>query len=247
MGQLDIVKDFFLGIGRSRVSLVGALIVTITAPLLVAYMLTDTLFHIENPYFGGAVYLLLGPTFLFGLALVFVGAFFFQGERDANLFTLSYMSKYFTNPELFGRLQRNIFLIVLLTSINFAVFSVFLYRAYHYMESTQFCGQFCHTVMVPEHTAYLNSPHSRVSCVECHIGSGADWFVKSKISGARQLFAVALDTYTRPIETPVHGLRPARDCQSKSRIHEGKAIQRNDGQDDWRCLYCLSQFRAGEV
>lgn len=83
MGQLDIVKDFFLGIGRSRVSLVGALIVTITAPLLVAYMLTDTLFHIENPYFGGAVYLLLGPTFLFGLALVFVGAFFFQGRNQS--------------------------------------------------------------------------------------------------------------------------------------------------------------------
>ncbi len=228
MGQLDIVKDFFLGIGRSRVSLVGALIVTITAPLLVAYMLTDTLFHIENPYFGGAVYLLLGPAFLFGLALVFVGAFFFQGDRDANLFSLSYMSKYFTNPELFGRLQRNIFLIVLLTSINFAVFSVFLYRAYHYMESTQFCGQFCHTVMDPEHTAYLNSPHSRVPCVECHIGSGADWFVKSKISGARQLFAVALDTYTRPIETPVHGLRPARDtcesCHRPETFHGDKLV-----------------------
>lgn len=215
MGQLDIVKDFFLGISRSRVSLIGAMIVTVTAPLLMAYMLTDSIFHVQNPYFGGAVYLLLGPTFLGGLALVFIGAFFFRGERDVHLFTLEYMRRYFTDPELFGRLRRNVFLIVLLTSINFAVFSVFLYRAYHYMESTQFCGQFCHTVMDPEHTTYQNSPHSRVSCVECHIGSGADWFVKSKISGARQLFAVALDTYPRPIETPVHGLRPARDtCES---------------------------------
>jgi nitrate/TMAO reductase-like tetraheme cytochrome c subunit len=215
MGQLDIVKDFFLGISRSRVSLIGAMIVTITAPLLVAYMVTDSVFHIQNPYFGGAVYLLLGPTFLGGLALIFIGAFFFRGEREVHLFTLEYMRRYFTDPELFGRLRRNVFLIVLLTSINFAVFSVFLYRAYHYMESTQFCGQFCHTVMAPEYTAYQNSPHSRVTCVECHIGSGADWFVKSKISGARQLFAVVLDTYPRPILTPVHGLRPARDtCES---------------------------------
>jgi nitrate/TMAO reductase-like tetraheme cytochrome c subunit len=215
MGQLEIVKDFFLGISRSRVSLIGAMIVTVTTPLLVAYMLTDTIFHIKNPYFGGAVYLLLGPTFLFGLALIFIGAFLFRGDREIHLFTFHYMRKYFTEPELFGRLRRNIFLIVLLTSINFAVFSVFLYRAYHYMESTQFCGQFCHTVMNPEYTAYQNSPHSRVTCVECHIGSGADWFVKSKISGARQLVAVALDTYPRPIETPVHGLRPARDtCES---------------------------------
>ena len=215
MGQFDMVKDFFLGISRSRISLVGAMIVTVSAPLLFAYMLTDSLFHIENPYFGGAVYLVLGPTFLFGLALVFVGAFLFRGEREVHLFTLAYLRKYFTDPALFGRLRKSVFLIVLLTSINFAVFSIFLYRAYHYMESTQFCGQFCHTVMNPEHTAYKNSPHSRVSCVECHIGSGAGWFVKSKISGARQLFAVALDTYPRPIETPVHGLRPARDtCEA---------------------------------
>lgn len=215
MGQLDMVKDFFLGISRSRVSLVGAMIVTVTAPLLLAYMVADTLYHIKNPYFGGAVYLVLGPTFLLGLALIFVGAFLFRGERDVHLFTLQYLRKYFADPALFGRLRRNVFLIVLLTSINFGVFSVFLYRAYHYMESTQFCGQFCHTVMNPEHTAYKNSPHSRVSCVECHIGSGADWFVKSKISGARQLLAVALDTYPRPIETPVHGLRPARDtCEA---------------------------------
>jgi hypothetical protein len=47
--------------------------------------------------------------------------------------------------------------------------------------------------------------------VECHIGAGAQWFAKSKISGVRQLFAVALNTYSRPIETPVHGLRPARE------------------------------------
>ena len=215
MGQLDMVKDFFLGISRSRVSLIGAMIVTVTAPLLLVYMLTDSIFHIENPYFGGAVYLLLGPTFLFGLGLIFVGAFLFRGEREVHLFTLEYLRRYFTDPALFGRLRKSVFLIVLLTSINFAVFSVFLYRAYHYMESTQFCGQFCHTVMNPEHTAYQNSPHSRVSCVECHIGSGAGWFVKSKISGARQLLAVALDTHPRPIETPVHGLRPARDtCEA---------------------------------
>ena len=99
----------------------------------------------KNPYFGGAVYLLLGPVFLGGLAMIFIGSFFFRGTREVHLFTLEYLRKYFTEPELFGRLRRNVFLIVLLTSINFTVFSLFLYRAYHYMESTTFCGQFCHT------------------------------------------------------------------------------------------------------
>ena len=226
MGQFDMVKDFFLGISRSRVSLIGGMIVTITTPFLFAYMLADTVWHIKNPYFGAAVYLALGPFFLGGLAMIFVGAFFFRGDRDVHLFTLQYLRKYFTEPELFGRLRKNVFLIVLLTSVNFAVFSMFLYRAYHYMESTQFCGQFCHTVMNPEYTAYENSPHSRVSCVECHIGSGADWFVKSKISGARQLLAVAASTYPTPIATPVHGLRPAREtceeCHRPELFHGDK-------------------------
>ena len=226
MGQFDMVKDFFLGISRSRVSLIGAMIVTITTPFLLAYMLADTIWHIKNPYFGAAVYLALGPFFLGGLAMIFVGAFFFRGDRDVHLFTLQYLRKYFTEPELFGRLRKNVFLIVLLTSVNFAVFSMFIYRAYHYMESTQFCGQFCHTVMNPEHTAYENSPHSRVSCVECHIGAGADWFVKSKISGARQLLAVAASTYPTTITTPVHGLRPAREtceeCHRPELFHGDK-------------------------
>ena len=226
MAQFDMVKDFFLGISRSRVSLIGAMIVTITTPFLLAYMMADTIWHIKNPYFGAAVYLALGPFFLGGLVMIFVGAFFFRGDRDVHLFTLQYLRKYFTEPELFGRLRKNVFLIVLLTSVNFAVFSMFIYRAYHYMESTQFCGQFCHTVMNPEHTAYENSPHSRVSCVECHIGAGADWFVKSKISGARQLLAVAASTYPTPITTPVHGLRPAREtceeCHRPELFHGDK-------------------------
>jgi hypothetical protein len=226
MGQFDIVKDFFLGISRSRMSLIGGMLVTITTPFLLSYMLADTIWHIKNPYFGAAVYLALGPVFLGGLAMIFVGAFFFRGDRDVHLFTLEYLRKYFTEPDMFGRLRRNVFLIVLLTSVNFAVFSMFIYRAYHYMESTQFCGQFCHTVMNPEHTAYQNSPHSRVSCVECHIGSGADWFVKSKISGARQLLAVAAATYPTPISTPVHGLRPAREtceqCHRPELFHGDK-------------------------
>ncbi len=226
MGQFDMVKDFFLGISRSRISLIGGMLVTITTPFLVSYMLADTIWHIKNPYFGAAVYLALGPVFLGGLGMIFVGAFFFRGDRDVHLFTLQYLRRYFTEPDMFGRLRRNVFLIVLLTSINFAVFSMFLYRAYHYMESTQFCGQFCHTVMEPEHTAFQNSAHSRVACVECHIGSGADWFVKSKISGARQLLAVATATYPTPIKTPVHGLRPARDtceeCHRPELFHGDK-------------------------
>jgi nitrate/TMAO reductase-like tetraheme cytochrome c subunit len=80
-----------------------------------------------------------------------------------------------------------------------------------FMDSVSFCGLTCHTVMKPEYTAYGYSPHARVRCVDCHIGPGADWYVRSKLSGVRQVFAVLFDTYETPIPTPVENLRPARE------------------------------------
>jgi nitrate/TMAO reductase-like tetraheme cytochrome c subunit len=85
------------------------------------------------------------------------------------------------------------------------------YQTYHATETTSFCGQLCHSVMHPEWVAYQNSSHARVKCVECHIGSGADWFVRSKLSGLRQIYATAVDSFPRPIPTPIRDLRPARE------------------------------------
>ena len=79
------------------------------------------------------------------------------------------------------------------------------------MESVEFCGTMCHRVMEPEYVAYQNSPHARVTCVECHVGTGATWYVKSKMSGMYQLYATALNIYPKPIPTPIENLRPARE------------------------------------
>src|SRR5207244_4841645 len=85
------------------------------------------------------------------------------------------------------------------------------YRAYEFTDSVQFCGQLCHSVMNPEFTAYQLSPHARVACVDCHVGAGATWYVRSKLSGARQVFATTFNTFPRPIPTPVKNLRPAQE------------------------------------
>jgi nitrate/TMAO reductase-like tetraheme cytochrome c subunit len=85
------------------------------------------------------------------------------------------------------------------------------YKGYHYTDSTTFCGLACHQVMEPEWTAYKQSVHARVNCVECHIGPGAGFFVKAKFSGLKQVWAVARGTYKTPIRTPLHSLRPAQD------------------------------------
>jgi hypothetical protein len=91
-------------------------------------------------------------------------------------------------------------------------------------------------VMAPEYTAYVGSPHSRVDCVRCHIGPGASWFVRSKLSGARQVLAVTRGTYSRPIPSPVRELRPAREtceqCHWPRQFHGDKLLVRTKYGDD---------------
>jgi hypothetical protein len=90
--------------------------------------------------------------------------------------------------------------------------------------------------MEPEWAAYEDGPHSRVACVQCHIGPGAPWFVRSKMSGTRQVFAVMLDTHSRPISSPVHNLRPARDtceqCHWPEKFHGDKVNVRREYAND---------------
>ncbi|WP_298036511.1 NapC/NirT family cytochrome c [uncultured Desulfuromonas sp.] len=231
-----LIDAFFKGIGRSRVSVIGAMIVTVTFPFLLGLVLIDGIFHIDNPYLGGFIYMVLGPAFMLGLVMVFVGLFFLKGKEEVRLFTLEYLREHFTDETRFNRVRKLIFLGVFLTGVNLFIIALLGYSGYHYLESNAFCGKFCHTVMNPEYTAYQNSPHSRVHCVECHIGSGATWFVKSKISGARQLAAVALNTHPRPIQTPVHGLRPAKEtceeCHRPDKFHGDKLFVKNKYLED---------------
>ncbi len=85
------------------------------------------------------------------------------------------------------------------------------YQLLQFTDSTAFCGRICHNVMYPEYTAYQASPHSRVACVQCHVGYGGNALVRSKISGIPQVWAVMTNSYERPISTPVKNLRPARE------------------------------------
>ncbi len=222
----DSIKAFMKGMKHSKVSLTGAIITTVTFPILLVSVILDLHGTIHNIYFGFITYLVLGPLFIAGLLLIFIGIFFFKGKEDIGLFTFAYLKDQFTSPDRFAKLRKLIFLITALTFANIFIIALTSYSGYHFTESVGFCAQFCHSAMEPEHTAYKNSPHSRVACVECHIGKGAEWFVKSKISGSRQLLAVATGNFSRPIETPIHGLRPAREtceeCHRPELFHGDK-------------------------
>ena len=74
----SVMLSFVKGIQKSKVSLLGAFITTVTFPVLVGAILLDMLGYVTNAYYGFFIYMILGPTFIFGLVLVFVGVFFFK-------------------------------------------------------------------------------------------------------------------------------------------------------------------------
>jgi len=84
-----------------------------------------------------------------------------------------------------------------------------------YSESNQFCTETCHAVMGPEGATYAEAPHSRIACVSCHVGAGPEGFFAAKLGGMRQLYALATDTVSRPIPTPIHPSHIDRElCES---------------------------------
>ena len=211
MNPLKIMSDFVAAITSNWISLIGTLLTTATAVLIVTFLFLEILGFHSGPYLGILTFLILPMLFVLGLVLIPVGTLLARrrarklGEDVVTARKLPVID--FNDPR-----TRNVGLVVVaLTLVNLVIVAGATYKGVHVMDSTAFCGTTCHTVMQPEFTAYQRSPHSRVDCVDCHIGPGANWFVKSKISGAWQLVAVTLDLYPRPIPTPVHDLRPARD------------------------------------
>jgi nitrate/TMAO reductase-like tetraheme cytochrome c subunit len=196
-------------LGRNPLTLAGAVLTTSSAITLIAFWLFDiAIGGTIHPYVGVIFFLVLPGIFLVGLVLMPLGAWLHRARLvRAGQLPATYPQVDFSVPDL----RRALGWVAGLTLANVIIFSVGSYRGVQYMDSVKFCGQTCHTVMQPEFTAYQNSPHQRVECVECHIGPGAPWFLRSKLSGVRQVFAVAFRTYDRPIPVPVQNLRPARE------------------------------------
>lgn len=161
----------------------------------------------KNPYVGILVYL-VGPSILVcGLLLVPFGMWREHRKRVRNI-PRKILPVFDLNNV---RHRIYLFTFAVVSAMFLTLSMIGTYQAYHITESTQFCGLVCHQVMKPEYTAFQQSPHARVACVQCHIGPGADWFVKSKLSGVGQVFAVLTNSYHLPIDTPIENLRPARD------------------------------------
>ncbi len=212
MSPQNTVKDWarlIYYLSQNIISLIGVVLTTSSAITLIAFWTYDFMLPgPPHPYVGILLFLILPGLFLLGLILIPSGIL----VRRRQLRAAGELPSIYPAIDLKMPLVRNGLLFVgLATFLNVMIFGFASYQGVSYMDTTTFCGQTCHTVMAPEFSSYQNSPHARVECVQCHIGPGAGWFVRSKLSGLRQVFAVIFKTYSTPIPSPVKYLRPARE------------------------------------
>jgi hypothetical protein len=207
----------------NSITLLGAIITSATGLTLLAALVVDLTTARLNPY-ASAVLFLVGPLlFALGLALIPLGLV--RERRRARVpggkaVESDSALAAFMNAMQSATVRRRVGVFVLMSFVNVLLFTTVTFHSVTFMETPRFCGGTCHSVMQPEYDVYATSPHSRVACVECHIGGGAESFVAAKLNGLHQVWGVATGRFHRPIETPVHNLRPAGEtCGS---CHQAK-------------------------
>lgn len=234
------------------VSIAGGSIAVISFGLILFLMILEWLTAQHKPYVGIIAFVILPVFLLIGIVVFFYGAIRERRRIQKGL------SKEFQMPviDLNDDRQRRAVLFFSTAGVLLLLFSAFgSFKAYEYTDSDAFCGELCHKIMSPEYTAYQTSPHSRVGCVKCHIGPGADWFVRSKLSGAYQVYATMFNKYPKPIPTPIENLRPAQEtceqCHWPKHFFSEKQIVNNYYETDekntrWN-LYLLMKIGGGNI
>ena len=164
--------------------------------------------HVDNPYVGIIIFLVLPIMFFTGLALIPIGLWLNKRNFRKGLQEAEFDRK--------TALKRLAWFFGFTTVLNVLIGTQITYRAVEHMETPQFCGATCHS-MSPELAAYQNSPHSRVECVACHVAPGAAGWVESKTAGTRQLIETLSGRYRKPIPSALESNRlvPAREtCEN---------------------------------
>jgi hypothetical protein len=189
-------------------SLTGFIITANSLILILILYLFSILSDQTNTYLGLYIYIILPAFLIIGLVLIPLGVIITvrrksnsqEGDDPWPVIDLNQRKDWATVAKIF-----------LITTVLLVSTTMGSYRAFQYTESNEFCGKLCHQVEEPEFVTYQHSSHARVTCVECHVGQGADWYVKSKLSGLYQVYSTIFKKYSRPVPTPIHSMRPERE------------------------------------
>ncbi len=201
---------------RNAFTLTGAALAVVSLLFILSFLFFDLVSDQQSPYLGLFTYLIFPAVLMLGVVLMATGVGLARW-RHRRRYGLTDLVHYYPRIDLnLPHHRRALIAVGTVVAAAIPLIGVLSYEGYHYTDSNEFCGKVCHAVMEPQYTAYLQSPHASVSCAECHIGPGASWYVKSKLSGVRQVLAVASDSFPRPIPPAIQELRPAtetcREC-----------------------------------
>ncbi|MDP2336079.1 MAG: NapC/NirT family cytochrome c [Bacteroidota bacterium] len=199
---------------KNWISITGAILAVFNLATILSLIVLNSLFNFGGAYIGLFIYMALPAFMITGLIMIPIGMKIYhkraKEEEDAGE-VRNWPVLNFNNPA-----TRNASVIFIFGTVFLLIISsVGSYEAFHYTESVEFCGKLCHQVMEPEFVTYHGSSHERVACVECHVGAGATWYVKSKLSGLYQVYSVLAHKFPTPIPTPIANLRPARETCEK--------------------------------
>src|ERR1700734_2808134 len=139
-------------LGQNPVTLTGAVVTTSTALTIIAFWFYDIFLPgPPHPYIG---------LLVLGLLLIPLGIWL----RRRSLRGAGKLPEVFPPIELrLPVVRRTLEYVAVATLLNLLIVGTASYRSVEYMDSTNFCGKTCHTVMDPEYTAYQDSPHSHVA------------------------------------------------------------------------------------
>ena len=206
---------FMRGVSTNWVGTLGVTLTT-SAFLMFVFMELLRIAHVvTNSYVGLITYMALPAMFVFGLILIPIGWRRFKSATgmDTNDLLENRFPDEMIQNRRFG--SNLLAMITLLTVVNIMFIGIGGARMLHFMDEAEFCGTACHKVMNPEWVTYQDSPHAHVRCVECHVGEGAGALIDAKLNGMWQVISATFNLYERPIPTPVHNLRPARETCEK--------------------------------
>jgi hypothetical protein len=209
----------------NMISLSGLILTIVSTCLIIAFLAMEVIMGIDHPYLGLLTFFLFPGMLIFGLLIIPLGMW--RTRRLLRLQGAGAVIPPLPRLDLNDAHQLKLTLFFSVATVVFVLLiTIATIKGFEFTESTTFCGELCHVVMKPEHTAWSNSPHAKVKCVECHVGPGAQWYVKAKISGLRQVWAVLTHSFPTPIETPIENLRPARDtcehCHWPEKFYSGR-------------------------
>ncbi len=201
----------YIPLWNNFITMGGIFLSAVAIILLMMFGLFTLVTQTANPYVDIVGYLVVPTILLVGVIIIPFGIFF-KSWRLHRRDPQQHLAFRFPHVDLNDPVQRRVAKMAALGAcVLLPVVGVSGYHGYHYTDSAAFCAKACHAAMHPQATTYEHSAHARVSCAECHIGSGASWFVKSKLSGTRQVLAMWEDSFPRPIPSAITELRPARE------------------------------------